>query len=225
MPPVQFPATRWSLIARLPGQPQHVASLLGLYADAIGEYLSRKLVAERHDRVQDVIQDVLVDLLGKPDVLAQAQPGSGSKFRYYIMNLAWLSALNALRHARRRDNARLDEAAVATPPAPDQHAAMDRAWHLSVVRQAMDEVRAWSRNGTLEPEAWTVLEAHLVHGRNLRDIAAELGLSLATCSRRLARARTLLQQAITERLRLAGEIGADDDPAQACVALLAGVSP
>ncbi|MEK7414452.1 MAG: hypothetical protein AAB263_14150, partial [Planctomycetota bacterium] len=65
--------------------------------------------------------------------------------------------------------------------------------------------------------------AHLVHGKNLRDIVKETGLSLATCSRRLARARTLLQQAIAERLRLAGELGADEDPARACAVLLDGV--
>src|SRR5687768_18191924 len=42
-----------------------------------------------------------------------------------------------------------------------------------------------------------------------------------TCQRRLARGRTALQQAITARLRQAGEWAEGDDPATACALLLA----
>src|ERR1043165_2198938 len=108
--PFDFPATRWSLIARLPDQPQQAAALVGLYADAVGEYLRRRLIGERRERVDDVIQDVLLDLMRKPELLARAAPGSGSRFRYYLMNLAWLAALNALRHERRRTHASIDAA-------------------------------------------------------------------------------------------------------------------
>ena len=218
-----FPVTRWSLIARLPEHPQHVAVLIGLYADAIGTYLARKLAGERRDRIEDVVQEVLLDLLGKPELLAKAQPGSGSRFRYYLMNLAWHAARNVLRHARRRDHASLDashEDDVVAPPAPDQVRAMDQAWARSVIQQAFEELQRWSRDGTLEPESMTVLRAHLLDGQGLREIAAATGLSLATCSRRLARARTMLQQAMAERLRLAGELGPAEDPAQACTLLL-----
>lgn len=222
-----FPATRWSLIARLPEHPQQVAVLIGLYADAIGAYLARKLAGERQDRIDDTIQEVLLDLLAKPEVLARARPGSDSRFRYYLMNLAWYAARNTLRHARRRDHASLDAVGdaddsplVDAMPAPDQQRAMDRAWALSVVQQAMDELQRWSRSGELEPEAYAVLQANLIEGRGLREVGAALGLSAATCSRRLARARTLLQQAIAERLRLAGELGAGEDPAAACDLLL-----
>ena len=226
-----FPATRWSLIARLPGQPQQAAVVVGIYADAVGAYLARRLAGERQDRIEDVVQEVLLDLLGKPEVLARAQPGPGSRFRYYLMNLAWASARNVLRHARRRDHTSLDAVAdeddhalaerlAGDPPAPDQQRAMDRAWAISVVAQALDELQRWTRDGTLEPEAFAVLQANLIDGKGLREIGADLGMSAATCSRRLARARTLLQQALAERLRLAGELGADEDPAQACGVLL-----
>lgn len=231
MSQVTFPATRWSLIARLPEHPQQVAVLVGLYADAIGTYLARKLAAEKRDRIEDTVQEVLLDLMRKPEVLAKAQPGSGSRFRYYLMNLAWFAALNVLRHARQRDHASLDAAAepdghariddlVGAMPAPDQQRAMDRAWAVSVIQQALDELQRWTRSGELEPEALVVLQANLIEGRGLREIAAAMGLSAATCSRRLAKARMLLQQAIIERLRLAGEIGGDEDPAAACAVLL-----
>ncbi len=235
MDPSTFPATRWSLIARLPGQPQQISVLIGLYADAIGTYLARKLVGERQDRIEDVVQEVLLDLLGKSDILAKAQPGSGSRFRYYLMNLAWMSARNHLRHARRRDHASLDavdpdsdqapiERLSGDAPAPDQQQAMDRAWAISVVQQALEELERWSRDGTLEPEAFAVLRANLIDGRNLREVSAALGLSLATASRRLAKARTYLQRAIAERLVLAGELRPTDDPTQACAVLLDGLA-
>ena len=226
-----FPATRWSLIARLPDQPQLAAVLIGLYADAIGGYLAMKLAGERSDRLEDIVQDVLLDLLGKPEVLARAQPGSGSRFRYYLMNLAWLSALNHLRHARRRDHTSLDatpdedgscriEHLAGDMPAPDQQAAMDRAWAISVVQQALEELQRWTKDGGMDPEAYTVLQEHLVEGKGLRQIGVELGLSVATCSRRLAQARLKLQQTIADRLRLAGELRPGEDPAHACSLLL-----
>ncbi len=231
MAAVSFPATRWSLIARLPEHPQQATVLIGLYADAIGGYLALKLIGERAERLEDIIQDVLLDLLGKPEVLAKAQPGSGSRFRYYLMNLAWLSALNHLRHTRRRDHTSLDATAdeddharidqlAGEIPAPEQQAAMDRAWAISVVQQAMEELQRWATDGTLDPEAYAVLRANLIDGKGLREIGADLGLSAATCSRRLAQARQLLQQTIAERLRMAGELRPDDDPLQACTVLL-----
>jgi RNA polymerase sigma factor (sigma-70 family) len=235
VPVATFPATRWSLIARLPDHPQQVAVLIGLYADAIASYLAGKLHGERRERIEDTIQEVLLDLLNKPEVLAKAQPGSGSRFRYYLMNLAWLSALNHLRHARRRDHSSLDavgdaddqapiEQLSAAPSTPDQQVAMDQAWAVSVVRQALDDVQRWSTDGTLEPEAYAVLQGNLIDGTGLRELGAAMGMSLATCSRRLARARTMLQQAIADRLRLAGELRAEDDPAQACTVLLAALA-
>jgi RNA polymerase sigma factor (sigma-70 family) len=204
--------------------------LIGLYADAVGTYLARKLAGEKPERIEDTVQEVLLDLLGKPEVLARARPGSGSRFRYYLMNLAWYSALNVLRHARRRDHVSLDavtddedhalaERLTGDVPAPDQQQAMDRAWAVSVVQQALDELKRWTRDGTLEPEAFAVLQAQFIEGKGLREIGAELGLSAATCSRRLAKARTLLQQAIADRLRLAGELGDREDAAQACAVL------
>ncbi|MBA3699222.1 MAG: sigma-70 family RNA polymerase sigma factor [Planctomycetes bacterium] len=228
--PVDFPATRWSLIARLPDQPQQAAALVGLYADAVGEYLRRRLAGERRERVDDVIQDVLLDLMRKPELLSRAAPGSGSRFRYYLMNLAWLAALNAIRHERRRDHASIDAAGeddspmvdrlASDVPAPDQRQAMDRAWALSVLQQALDDLQRWAGDGTLEPEAYAVLKANLIDGKTLRDVAKELGIPLTSCHRRLAKARMLLQQAIVERLRLAGELGAEEDPARAAQVLM-----
>jgi len=216
--PADFPKTRWSLIALLPGAPAQAGVVLGLYADAVGGYLERRLAGESAERIADVVQDVLLDLLGKPDLLARAQPGDGSRFRYYLMDLAWGSARNALRRLRHRDGLAVpddhdDSAAHAT-------AAMDRAWASAVVQQALNEVAEAARAGTLEADCWTVLDFNLLQGLGLREVATRTGLSLATCSRRLARARAVLQTAIADRLRLAGDLGPSEDPAAACEVLL-----
>lgn len=230
-----FPNTRWSLIAALPHQPQQVGTLIAIYADAIGAYLHTRLVGERVERVDDIVQEVLVNLLGKPEVLAKAQPGQGSKFRYYLMNLAWLGALNALRHHRRRDHAAPEalnpdgedvarvEQLGASVPAPEQ-AAMDRAWAIGVIQGALDDLRVLVDGGRLPPDALQILTRNLVDGQALRDIAADMAMPVATCHRRCAHARTALQEAIAARLRLVGELGPEDDPTTACDVLLKAIA-
>ncbi|MFM2091358.1 MAG: hypothetical protein RLZZ127_1847 [Planctomycetota bacterium] len=217
---IAFPATRWSLIARLPDQPEAAGVLVGLYADAVATYLRLKFSHEAPDRVEDAVQEVLLHLLARPEVVAKAAPGPGSRFRHYVMHLAWHTAMNHLRHARRRDAAPLPEQAAAADAAPAADAAMDRAWAQSVLRQSLDEVRRWDADGILEPGSAAILEGSLVEGRPLRAIAAEQGVSAATCCRRLAAARQRLQAAIAARLVAAGELAPGDDPAAACAVLL-----
>jgi DNA-directed RNA polymerase specialized sigma24 family protein len=209
-----FPATRWSLIARLPDQPLQAAVVLGLYADAIGAYLARRLSGERAELVADVVQEVLTDLLGRSEVLARAQPSAGGRFRYWVMDLAWASARNALRRLRRHTAGAVAVAVEHLPEeasSPDHQAVMDRVWAWSVVQQAFDEVRQAAQDGRLDPLAAQVLEDHLVRGEGLRAITRRIGMPLATASRHLAAARRLLQSAIAERLRLAGELAAGED--------------
>jgi RNA polymerase sigma factor (sigma-70 family) len=214
-----FPATRWSLIARLPGAPQEAAALLALYADAVTGYLRGKLRGEPAERIDDVVQEALLALLARPAALSRAQPGG--RFRHFLMHLAWQAAIDRLRHLRRHEHVPVE----AEPVAPDQEPAMDAAWARAVLAEALAELRQAAEDGRIEAEAEAVLRAHLIDGRDLRAIAGATGLSLATCSRRLAAARRFVQHAIGERLRLAGELAAEDDEQAAgarLIALLAG---
>jgi DNA-directed RNA polymerase specialized sigma24 family protein len=234
---MDFPETRWSLIGRLAEQPDQVAVVVELYADSIGRYLRTKFPGEHGAaRLDDVVQEVLVYLMEHPELIARARPGElaagqASKFRYFIMTLAYNAARNALRrqiHGREMNAAMGEDGettvaealAVSQQPANELAQAMDRAWAESVLGGAWRDLRAWAADGTLEPEVPRILEANLVEGRNLRDVCEEVGLPLATCHRRLARGRTYLQKAITDRLRQAGEIGAVEDGAAACEVLL-----
>ena len=203
--PASFPTTRWSLLARSDGSP--VSDVVELYADAIAAYLRHKL-AQRlpASDLDDVVQDVLIHLLEHPDLLNQAKPGDGSRFRHYLMTLAWNEARNAARRRRPTGVPLPDEPTGATP------IESDRAWARSVIDQAWREVAAWCDDGTAPPETIAVLRQAFGDGAPLRDVAVTLGISLATASRRLALGRTLLQKSIADRLRAAGELG-NDDPA------------
>ncbi len=219
-----FPDTRWSLIARI--EHDGAASLLiERYARSIDRYLRLKLPAEatRSD-FDDIVQDVLIRLLEHPEVLARAQPGEGSRFRHYLMTVAWNEARNALRRRRRADGHAVamgpEATAALTTPESDQAGLMDRAWAEAVVSQAWADLQAWASDGSVDRDVPSILEASLIGGRSLRDLAQTSGLSLATCQRRLARGRLLLQQAMAERLRLAGELEPGADLAATCDRLL-----
>ncbi len=221
---IGFPDTRWSLIGRLALEPSEASVVMDLYSSAIARYLRRKFPQELD--LEDVIQEVLLHLFEHPELMAAAQPGGGSRFRYLMMTLAWNEwpAIACASADARRSRER-----AAPPEAVDEHSSsvvaadhgsMDRAWAESLLAQAWTDLRGWASDGTLEREIPTLLQEHLVRGRNLRDIAAELRLPLATCHRRLARGRTYLQKAIVDRLCQAGELGVDGDPASACALLM-----
>ena len=234
---MDFPETRWSLIGRLVEQPDQVAVVMELYADPVARYLRGKFAGEHGSaRLEDAIQEVLVYLMEHPDLIARARPGEiaagqASRFRYFIMTLAYNAARNAMRrqiHGREMNAAYGEDGettvaealAVSKQPTTEMTLAMDRAWAEAVLAAAWRDLRGWADDGTLEPEVPGIVEANLVTGRNLRDIAAETGIPLATCHRRLARGRTYLQKAITDRLRQAGEISIAEDGASACEVLL-----
>lgn len=214
----RFPETRWSLIRRLDAEGGTAAVLLvEAYADAVARYLRSRL-GDLGPTCDDITQDVLAHLLERPDLLARATPQPGLRFRHYLMRLAWNEARNALRRSRRGEGQDLHEDSLAAADTLDPH--MDAAWAASVLAQAWQELRARGDAGDVDASVVAVTEAHLREGVGLRDLAARGLGSLATCSRRLAQGRMLLQQAIVERLRQAGELGADESPAAACDRLL-----
>ncbi len=225
---IRFPDTRWSLIRRIGDRPEDAAIVVDLYCDSIVRYLHLRLGGHAGSAdIDDVAHEVLLHLLEHPQVLTEARPGAGSRFRYFLMTVAFNAARNEIR-ARRRDAAHAeplqDEAAhsvtAVDSPEPEAIRVMDRAWAQSVLTSAWKDLRALAAEGGLEPEALTVLEDSLLRGQGLRAIAEARRLSLPTCQRRFARARTFLQEAIASRLRQAGELPSDSDASAACELLL-----
>lgn len=211
-----FPATRWSLVGASDG----AGTLLALYAEPIARYLAMKLPeAARDGRIDDIVQETLAWLAEHPEMLRRAQPGanpdgSPSRFRWYVMTLALNQARNAQR--RLRGGAHQELAGDAAVAEPDRD--MDRAWAAAVLAEAWRDLAGWAAQGACESDTPEAVRLHLVDGLGVREVAARLGLSLGACHRRIAGGRALLRRAITDRLRAAGEAGADEQAA--CDALL-----
>ncbi len=226
---LRFPDTRWSLIKRLGERPEDAALIVDLYCDSIVRYLHGRLGRTHSPSdIDDIAQQVLVHLLEHPQILAEARPGAGSRFRYFLMTVAHNAARNEAR-SRRREAAHVEPTTAdlvepmpspSASPEPEAVQAMDRAWAQSILASAWKDVRALASEGALEPDAVTILEDSLLRNLSLRAIAQHRSMTLPTCQRRFARARTYLQEAIASRLRQAGELPPDADAAAACDLLL-----
>lgn len=223
-----FPATRWSLVARCGDDGGAATALVERYADAVHRYLGGKLPDLDPALLDDLVQEVLLALLQRPEILARARAGGDSRFRYLLMRVAWNAARNALRRLRNRqprivDPADLDAALSGVrdeDPVEDRD--MDRAWALSLIDRGWRELRAWTEEGLLPTECLPVLDRHLVQGQGLRQIAAELDLALATCQRRLSAGREALARSLATALSEAGELGEGADPLHVLGQALAG---
>jgi RNA polymerase sigma factor (sigma-70 family) len=195
--PIAFPPTRWSLVGRAPNG--DVGLLIERYADCLARYLRLRFPELAPSDADDLHQEVLLHLLEHPELVAAASPRAGGRFRYFLATLALNQARNVLRSRRRLqlrqhvlDERVLNEQTSAAEPEVDQ------AWQEAVLAAAWGDLRGWAASGELEPGLPDLLAQHLA-GTPLRELATAHDLSLATCQRRLARARTRLQQAITVR--------------------------
>jgi DNA-directed RNA polymerase specialized sigma24 family protein len=221
--PADFPDTRWSLVARAEGD---AAPLLALYAEPVARYLAMKFPdAARDGRLDDLVQDVLAWMTEHPEVLARARPDAavagGSRFRWFVMTLAFNAARNALRRLGRVATDEAAAEALAAPAVEPQAAAeMDRAWAAALLAAAWRDLAGWAASGVCEADVPNLLRGHLLDGQGVRELAEANRLSLGTCHRRLARGRALLRQAITDRLRASGEVPPDDDGVAVCDLLL-----
>ena len=201
---IPFPPTRWSLIGRA-STGSGTAELLERYADCLTRYLHLRFPREDATDRDDVVQEVLVHLLERPELLAGASPREGGKFRYFLATVALNHARNAFRsrwrqrHREQPHDDRLIAASEATASETADPHAVDQAWQAAVLASAWADLRGWASNGSIEAEIPALLTAHLVDGMPLRELAEAHQLSLATCQRRIAKGRTWLQKAITER--------------------------
>ncbi len=195
---IPFPPTRWSLIGRVPTDHSDAAVVIERYADCLHRYLRCRFPQLALADFDDLVQDVLVKLLEHPELLAGASPSEGGRFRYYLATVALNQARNALRlrqRAQQRERMLGDDQLTLTAAVPE----VDAAWRASLLVQAWADLRGWAASGELEADIPGLLEEHLVNGTQMRELAEQHGLSLATCQRRIAKGRTWLQRALASR--------------------------
>ncbi|MDA3959171.1 MAG: sigma-70 family RNA polymerase sigma factor [Planctomycetota bacterium] len=185
--------------------------LLEHYADALTRYLGSKFPEmRRRGDIDDLVQEVLLALMRQGHVLQRADPAHGGRFRHFLMRVAYNAARNARRRLDRHHWSLLADEAVAECVNDDtevlHETEMDRAWAESILHQAWTELRAWAAQGHIEADGVELLERNLLNNQALRNAAGEMGLSLGTAHRRIAKARTLLRQAVIEHLRFTGEL-------------------
>ena len=204
------------------GSDSAIQRLLEDYAPAIEIYLRRRMANEANrESIDDIVQEVLLELFNKQDVLAKAQQGDKSRFRYLLMRVAYNAARNARRRIQRGNDRMVsigdDTIMGLLEPDRDLNAeeqiSMDRAWGLSIVEQAIIDCTGWCEKNQSDQEAVMALKLELEEKLNQRDIAQRLNLSLATAHRRLARGRMLIRKAMIDHLITMGECqaGGEDD--------------
>lgn len=190
---IPFPPTRWSLVGNAPAG--DAGALVERYADALARYLRRRFPDLPAADFDDLVQEVLMHLLQRPELLAGASPREGGRFRYLLATVALNLARNVVR-GRRRQAAREQALPEGQPVAEED---VERAWRESALAAAWADLRGWAAAGEIEPQIPGLLEEHLASGVPVRELADRHGLSLATCQRRLAKGRTWLRKAFDTR--------------------------
>jgi RNA polymerase sigma-70 factor (ECF subfamily) len=168
-PDANFPATRWTLVARAGGddqsaQPTAIAELARLYCPALKAHLLQTLHYDEH-RAADLLQGFLADKMLGQHLIGRADPQRG-RFRTFL-----LAALHRyVIDEHRRDSARrrlprgqmfdIDEHRdTLASRAPDDVPAdaFDLAWARQVLGDVLSTMRRQCEQ-TSRPELWEVFE-------------------------------------------------------------------
>jgi hypothetical protein len=235
--PDRFPATRWSLVARVGGthedRQQALSDLLSAYLPALRAHLvcCKRLPA---DRAEDVLQEFVAQKILQKNALAQADRELG-RFRTFLLTALDRFLANCLRDQRAGKRApaggwvafdeELDRADRERSPSD----AFDVAWARQVIDEALRRMQAECA-ATSRPDVWEVFECRVVgpllRGTpppEYRHLVERFGLSsptqasnlLVTAKRMYART---LRSAIAEYARDEDEIDAELADLQAILA-------
>lgn len=186
--------------------------VMALYYHPLCGYAHASSLRELGD-ANEIVSGFLSSRLARPDYLKAWRDSGGMPLRRWLMNGLHLYG-HELRRAQRNHAAR--ETALSAADAEADRAgiaAMDRAWAVSVVREACAEVEQELRAAGTEGD-WYLFRRHFVDGRAYRDLFAETGVEPARAAVRShailvklrARIRTLLARDGTPPDEVDGEI-------------------
>jgi len=205
-----FPATRVSWIdARLqdgaPGRQEVNRHIMTVY-----DFPLRVYFMGTRDRwlgePEDVVQGFFASRLSKDDFLAQWR-ASQLKLRQWLIN-AFCFYLKEMHRARRRDArnvAQPEEPSVE----PGQVAAFDRAYIVSVVREALRKTQELCESENLAAH-WEIFVRHYYQGQAYADFAGEFGVDPSRAAVMARTARSRFQGTLRAMLSRDGT-GADPD--------------
>jgi len=151
--------------------------VMELYYRPLCAYAQASSLRELGD-ANEIVSGFLSSRLSRPDYLKAWCENGGTPLRRWLMNGLHLYG-HELRRARRNHSARETALAAAnTATDPAAVAAMDRAWAVSVVREACAEIEQELAASGQERD-WYVFRRHFVDGRPYRDLFTETGIEPA----------------------------------------------
>lgn len=177
---VRFQSTLWSRI-RLVQQhdSRAVADFVERYRPPVLRYVRNAGIPEAD--AEDLVQEVFTRLLAA-DVIRKAEEEKG-KFRSFLLAVT----RNVIREARRRAKGSPQPLEGTEVPAPEpSEEEFDRSWMLHLLSSALE---------TLErdqPHYHRALTAHILEGKEYRQIADEMGRSLQDIKNYVHRSRAKL---------------------------------
>lgn len=152
----------------------------------------------RFGEVDEIINGFFAGRLDKPEFFTQWKT-SGKRLRYWLINALRFHLQEQYRRVKR------DQAAP-LPDDPDEatvHRDFDRAWAMSLVREACLDAQTQCAHEGLQ-EHWSVFHQHHVDGVPYRDIAAAMNISPGRCAVMVRTATSRFKQAMAERLQIDG---------------------
>ena len=152
----------------------------------------------RFGEADEIINGFFAGRLDKPDFFTQWQ-ASGKRLRYWLINALRFHLQEQYRRGKR------DHVDV-LPDDPDEakaHRDFDRAWAMSLIREACRDAQQHCAEEGLE-DHWSVFHQHHVEGVAYRDIAAAMNISPGRCAVMSRTATSRFKQAMANRLQLDG---------------------
>lgn len=184
--------------------------ILRLYFQPLCGYTQASSLRELGE-VDEIVSGFLSNRLARGDYLRSWRENEAMPLRRWLMNGLHLYG-HELRRARNNRSTRetsLDASgAAATASAPDVAGVvgMERAWTLTVVREACAEIESELRFAGVEID-WYVFRRHFIDGRPYRELFAETGIEPA---RAAVRSHAIL---VKLRSRIRAILARDGTPA------------
>lgn len=145
----------------------------------------------------DVVQGFFASRLSKGDFFAQWR-SSGMKLRQWLIN-AFCFYLKEVKRSKRRDARQVQQDEQDQGPAAPQANEFDRAYVVSLVREALKKTQEICERENLLTH-WEVFVRHYYQGQAYTDFAEELGVDPARCAVMSRTARTKFQNTLRQML-------------------------